>query len=501
MDVALQTQTFTGYEPVFSDTQTLETAGEMIVPDKMPDIGRIADADGVVLLRSKEAEDGKLRLQGEVQVSVLYLPDGAAGFRALHFALPLEVLAESEEISHSCVPTAELTLAGVEARVLNPRKILVRAEVQAETACYGFTTYSYSADVEKSPEAPIQLRQTREKISVIPSVCERTFVVTDEIALSGAAADGEIVSRRAQFRMDDVKTVGNKMILKGSVVSDVAYLNSAFRLESVSFTTPFSQIMEMDSEEITPNAQFRVMATGLYYELNHGESGDRLTMELHAVCQTAALSMREVSYIADAYSNAYPCAPEYRTDRVRLDTHTETLRETLRETMGGKSDVESVQLAACRVRDCTVRTDGVYIRLELKLCVQYAAGVSDCLSKTVEVQFAAGETDGERVPERVRCLDLHTVLSGGGVEVRLTVEADLRTTRWGTLRSLTGLTLDEEQLSCQNRPSLTVIQSGGALWDLARKYGSTVELIRAWNDSEGDFAPSGEVLLIPRERF
>ena len=94
MDVALQTQTFTGYEPVFSDTQTLETAGEMIVPDKMPDIGRIADADGVVLLRSKEAEDGKLRLQGEVQVSVLYLPDGAAGFRALHLALPLELLAE-----------------------------------------------------------------------------------------------------------------------------------------------------------------------------------------------------------------------------------------------------------------------------------------------------------------------------------------------------------------------------------------------------------------------
>lgn len=119
----------------------------------------------------------------------------------------------------------------------------------------------------------------------------------------------------------------------------------------------------------------------------------------------------------------------------------------------------------------------------------------------MEVQFAAGETEGERVPERVRCLDLHTVLSGGGVEVRLTVEVDLRTTRWGTLRSLTGLTLDEEQLSCQNRPSLTVIQSGGALWDLARKYSSTVELIRAWNDSEGDFAPSGEVLLIPRERF
>ena len=91
MDTTLQTQTIQCYRKVFASTMTAEETGESVVPDKMPDIGMIAHTGACVLLRSKDVSDGTVRLQGEIAVSVLYLPDGEAGVRALRLSLPVTV--------------------------------------------------------------------------------------------------------------------------------------------------------------------------------------------------------------------------------------------------------------------------------------------------------------------------------------------------------------------------------------------------------------------------
>lgn len=502
MDTTLQTNTIACYKKGYTSVLTAEETGETVVPDRMPDIGMIANTGACVLLRSKEATDGNVTMQGEIQVSVLYLPDGEAGLRALNLSLPCTASFDSPEITQDCIPTGTMRLCSVEARLLNPRKILVKAEVVTEVTCYMTGSLTYSEGVAQEKDSPVQLHCTAEKFSTVAAVCERTFVVTDEYALPSTASGGEVVRKNAQFRVEDMKTIANKLIVKGTVLSEVMYRTEDGEIETVSFGTVFSQIVETDSETISPDARVQIMPTGLYYEVVSGETGPTLSVELHAVCQVAAMAQHEISFVSDAFSNRCACDVEYSPMPVTAQSRVTTQRETVRDTVPCKSAVSQVRFAACSVGRVTVTGDTVNVRVDAELCVAYESGVDDCVSRRLEVNFQC-DPDASAVltADAVRCTDVYAVPAGSAAEIRFVVEAELRLETSCELETVSAIHLDEERPCTQERPSLTIVRTGGPLWDLARKYGSTVELIRSLNELEEDTAPYGSLLFVPRERF
>lgn len=502
MDTTLQTNTIACYKKGYTSVLTAEETGETVVPDRMPDIGMIANTGACVLLRSKEATDGNVTMQGEIQVSVLYIPDGEAGLRALSLSLPCTAVFDAPEITQDCVPVGTMRVCAVEARLLNPRKILVKAEVTTELVCYVPDTAGYCKGGAGTSGSPVQLHCAAAKFSTVAAVCERTFIVTDEYALPSAAAGGEVVRKNAQFRVEDVKTIANKLIVKGTVLSEVLYATETGTIETVSFGTAFSQIVETDSEDISPDAKVLLMPTGLYYEIINGENGPALSVELHGVCQAAAMAQHEIEFVSDAFSNRCACDVEYSPLHVITQNRVSTQRETVRDTVPCKSAVSQVRFATCTVGRVTVTGDTVNVKVDVELCVGYESGVDDCVSRRMEVNFQGdGEAPATLSADNVRCTDVYAVPSGNGAEIRFAVEADLRTETVCDLETVSAIHLDEERPCTQERPSLTVVRAGGPLWDLARKYGSTVDLIRKLNELEDDTVPAGSVLFVPRERF
>lgn len=502
MDTTLQTNTIECYKKGYTSVFTAEETGETVVPDRMPDIGMIANTGACVLLRSKDAADGSVTMQGDIQVSVLYIPDGEAGLRALNLSLPCTATFDSPEITQDCIPEGTMRVCSVEARLLNPRKILVKAEVVTELVCYVRGEACYCKGVTEDTQPMVQLHHATGKFSTVAAVCERTFVVTDEYALPATAAGGEVVRKNAQFRVEDMKTIANKLVVKGTVLSEVLYTTESGTVESVSFGSVFSQIVETDSEDISADARVMLMPTGMYYELVSGENGPVITMELHGVCQVAAMRQHEVQFVSDAFSNRCACDVEYRPMNVITQSRVSTQRETVRDSVPCKSAVAQVRFATCTIGKVTVNGGDVSVRIDVDLCVAYENGVDDCVNRRIEVNF---QTDAEAPAmlsaDGVRCTDVYAIPSGTGAEIRFVVEADLRTETTCDLETVSAIHLDEEHPCDQNRPSLTVVRAGGSLWELARKYGSTVDLIRQLNELEDDIIPAGSVLFVPRERF
>lgn len=502
MDTTLQTNTIACYKKGYTAVLTAEETGETVVPDRMPDIGMIANTGACVLLRSKEATDGNVTMQAEIQVCVLYIPDGEAGLRALNLSLPCTASFDSPEITQECIPEGLMRVCGVEARLLNPRKILVKAEVAAELVCYTRAEASYCKGVSQETGNLVQLHSTTAKFSTVAAVCERTFVVTDEYALPSTAAGGEVVRKNAQFRVEDVKTIANKLIVKGTMLSEVLYTTEGGTIETASFGTVFSQIVETDSEDISPDARVMLMATGMYYEIVAGENGPTLSVELHGVCQVAAMAQHEIEFVSDAFSNRCACDVEYNPMGVITQSRVSTQRETVRDTVPCKSAVSQVRFATCTVGRVTVNGDSVSARVDVELCVAYETGVDDCVSRRIEVNFQGdGDASAVLCADNVRYTDVYAVPAGNAAEIRFAVEADLRTETVCSLETVSAIHLDEERPCTQDRPSLTVVRAGGSLWELARKYGSTVDLIRQINELEEDTVPQGSVLFVPRERF
>lgn len=118
----------------------------------------------------------------------------------------------------SCAPTL------VEARALNPRKVLCRINVVCSGTAYSPAEMSYMTGIEGNGQAA-ELKVDKKIAYLCMDVNERTFSIIDELEMqSGRPMIGEILKTRVRLGVDDVKPIGNKVIFKGAAMLTVMYI-------------------------------------------------------------------------------------------------------------------------------------------------------------------------------------------------------------------------------------------------------------------------------------
>ena len=177
MKAVLHETTLDCYEKVFEQRKLIELNGETVVPDKMPDIGLLGDVNTHVILRVKRTESGLGILEGELQSAVCFLPDGENGCHSLEQTLMWSAEFESDDITEDSTAIGEVRLVQIESRMLNPRKILVKAQLSVVFTAYNKQKAVICSSAEE--QSAVQVRTTALDCSVIGTVCEKTFVATD----------------------------------------------------------------------------------------------------------------------------------------------------------------------------------------------------------------------------------------------------------------------------------------------------------------------------------
>ena len=95
MEFELDRTQINGFDALLDTTLRTEETLEMIVPDACPDILRVVETEGKVLLHRRETVEGRVELTGSIRGMVLYLPDGEEGVRHLDINIPFTCAAEA----------------------------------------------------------------------------------------------------------------------------------------------------------------------------------------------------------------------------------------------------------------------------------------------------------------------------------------------------------------------------------------------------------------------
>ena len=505
MELALGKKSIYCFKKIYDSTFTREETAESVVPDVMPDIAEILSVDGLVLLRSKEAEQGRVSLAGNVGATVLYLPEGGGGVKKLSLSVPFSASAESPVFSDKTRAVATVRLTLLEARMLNPRKVLVKAGVTVDLKCYEEGELEICDKVEDPSSAEILIRPMQCLVNPVTGVREKTFVITDEYVIPASKPIfGELLAQRVEFTVDDIKTVGNKLIFKGAAQVTLLYISEDGQdIASANYTTSFSQIIEMDGAYEQPDAEVRLMLTGAYFEpMPSSSEGRVISCELHMVAQASCSEKTELTYLSDAYSNNYDV--ELYRDSIELEgiERRMTVRETLRDLIETKNPVREVIDACAVTLTPDVRGKNVNCPVMIKLMYREDSGKICCTSKQYIVQATVElEPDSELCVTAVRAPEVYATGAAGGIDIRVPLDIDVVITSKLGLAPITGIELSEEPVSARSdRPSVTVVVPGNMdTWELAKRYRSTPELIDAANALEEGGVP-GKVLLIPRWR-
>ena len=137
MELNLKKEAFTYYEAVSEAPVSFETTQETIVPDYCQDVARVVDTTGMVLVHNKEmTPDGRMEVGGAIKATVLFIPEGGTQLCALHLSIPFHSYCEGRNLAACSRCTVSASLKSIDSRLLNPRKLLTRAEIILESTGY-----------------------------------------------------------------------------------------------------------------------------------------------------------------------------------------------------------------------------------------------------------------------------------------------------------------------------------------------------------------------------
>ena len=180
MEARLKTDSIEYLRAILDTSFGQEETSEAIVPDAYPDMEAIVDVEGNIILRSKEAGAGRVVVSGSVAVSVVYLPEGEESLRSLELNLPFTAGHDWAEITDNTQTTLTVRLGSIDAKMINSRKVLVRADLLVEVKGYEPASMSCTTELADDAEAGLHIRRETLEQSFVSQVREKTFVLADE---------------------------------------------------------------------------------------------------------------------------------------------------------------------------------------------------------------------------------------------------------------------------------------------------------------------------------
>ncbi len=497
METALKKDVYEHLATVWSGSFSRDFTAESIVPDAMPDVAGIIDADGVITLRSKEAEAGSVALAASLSVSVLYMPENGGVMQTMSVAIPVEMRTDAPGVDQDCQTVARVRVRAIDARMVNSRKISVRADVDCEAAAYQKRSVEVASGLDSGGDA-IHILTKTVPVSVVADVREKTFVVTDEYQLpTGMETVERILSQRVEAAVEDVKYVSGKVVFRGRIRAGLLLAGADGQIGAARYETEYSQIMEVAVEAENVLGSVTMMFTGVYFDLPERDSDGQIKAELHLVAQTVCRQSREMTYIADLYSNRTALAGQTEALSLTASAQPVSMRQTVTgsaELMGAAGDVLTVSATVG-----TVTTEGETVKttVNVRAIIRQDGGGYTTARCRLSGEFTADLPGGTALQAvSVSVTDVYSGVTGGTLDVRAVLQMEAVAASAGNVMVLTGI-VEEEQSCAEAAPSVTLVrlEPGADMWTVAKKYHSTVEAISAANGER-----QTGLVLIPKAR-
>ena len=508
MELEFDRDVIQGYEVLADGTVCQEETLESIVPDACPDILRIVAVCGQAALNGKQAKEGMAQASGTVRAVILYQPEAGGGLRRMETALPFTAQLEAPGLTDRGTVQACVRLRGAEARALNPRKVLLRADLAVDLTAFQPREQVCCQGVLEPEANGVQERIAEGETYQLSAVQEKPFTFSDQVRLNGGPGEAaQLLACRAVPLCGECKLIGTKLIFKGAVELQLLMQEAGGGLTSYHESMPFSQVMEVPGVGESGDCRLAVELTQYSCEPS-GEDGRTLELTVDLLAQAQIWSRRPVSVLQDLYSTAFQTQVEREEQSLwqllELSSRVQNVRELFETGTAPRSVVDSwASLGEIRR---SREGEELVLEGEVQVTVLYLdeEETPQMFQKTMGVACRLEAPAGALCRCRmVTPGEVFATPAAGGVEVRFNLEFQCLVLEERKLTAVCGATLGEPRARGEgDQPSvvLRLAEPGEGLWELAKCYGTTMEQILQANQLEEGSLPTGRMLLIPSVR-
>ena len=505
MDFELEQNTILCYENVGQAAVCQEETQETIVPDACPDILRIVDVCAQAFPSRWEIREGQATVIGIIQASVLYMPENNTVLSHMDVRLPFSVQADMERLNSDSTLEVSARLRHADARILNPRKVLLRCDLIVEinamqkrelTVCTGIRV--------RDSEHLCQLQCSTEYEKLV-SVPHRIFPLSEEIRLSEAQSS-VLLASRAEVSCSECRLIGSKLIFKGKTDVELLLLSPDGSLEHRSESFPVSQILEAKGTGESGSGSIRLEISE-FSCVQPLDDPFRLLIEAEILAMGQVRERDTVMLLTDLYSTTHHTQFEVHPVTLYQPCESTTYPQTVRDLLETGDVVRSICDSSFHLGHLirTLEKDTLTITAQGVIAVLYLDEDRQprCIKKEIEVVVRVPALSGQELFCRCVCPgELFSAPCAGGIEVRLGMEFQILRCTPITYQVVSQAAQLEPRSCDVPRPSviLRLPESGERLWDIAKACGTTKEQIMQANElTDEDILPH-KMLLIPSVR-
>lgn len=493
MEIQLKSRNIPSFELIGKSSNICTVSTDTVVPDSSDDILRIVSSDYCCKIRSKDINNDKIIIGGEVEAVIAYIPETGEGICTVSTQSSFETVFDVLGADGTCAVFADVKVIGFDCRIANPRKIHVQCEVAVFQECYKANEINVYSEYDELPECTY-LKKEKSELFRISEVTEKTISIEEDIPMG--ETDGlKLLSAYSYFFIGEAEQIGEKLIVKGSCITDALFFDGK-NIKNKSFKNDFSQLFNLMCTAEKSVFRVNVLPTGEYYELQD----NYFVMDIRAVVELVCYDKTEIEYYADAYSTKCDLQIEHCSlEAVKsLKVQNLKLNDTVKYTSGDNIS----GIISARVHNTELRFSDVGISLPYTVDIVYLT--DDGTIKSCKLRKSAEEEvhiDGEKIGwSCVNIIECSVSSNGETIECSVNAEVKVETEKRCTVEQITSLESGEESNSC-TRPSLYLCRAGDdSLWTLAKKYYSSVDDITAINGIEDGAEIKGKLLLIPSKK-
>ena len=485
-------------------TENFIVEGDSIIPDIKPDIINAINTNGTICVYKKEINEGKIKIEGSIDTYIMYLADDENNsVRGLNVNLDFSQVIEMEKAMSDMNLELNLKLKGMECKVINGRKVNVKAFVEANVK----VTSKENIDIINNVNLKgIQMLNENLNINSMIGSGETKVYAKDTLVIDNIDNLSEIMKADLRISNKDVKISYNKILAKADLNVRLLYLTDDNRINSVEATVPVMGFIDMPdvSEDNVCNTKYEIK--NLVIKPNNVEEHSiYVEAEIEISCEV--YKVQEINIIQDLYSPKTNVT--FTQKQVNIIQKIETMQGTynIREKqvvpeIGGNKiyDVGT----SVDIKKQTILNDRVLFEGELTLNYIYSSN-NGVETKQTSIPFTynidfIGINQNAKVETLVDIgMQDFVITDNGTIDVKVDIMFNLSVIKDAKINIIDDITEDENRNICTCSLVVYYVKNGDTLWKIAKRFGSTVEEIARINGIENENKLNvAQQLFIPR---
>lgn len=487
------------------------------VPDAKPDIGRMIQSKGEVQMDEVRLNEGHAFLKGSLNVDLLYVGDEEKKVYSLSAKLPLEETLNLEGIVSGDKMCLKWEIEDLSVHLIHSRKMNIKAIVTFYAVVDELTGIRLPVGLD---EEEISVQKKHMRLLSLAVHKKDTMRLKEEISLASNKPNiAELLWYHIEVRGLDLRPEDNVVKAKGELAVFVLYAgdDEGNPLQWLEYSLPFSGEVECTgcTGEMIPNMEAAVINQGI--EVKPDADGEERVLLADVVLELDMKLYQEEEHevIMDVYTPLKECVPHGRPEilesllvrnfsKCRLSDRIE-VKENQGKILQICHSQGKVKIDKTQIVENGIQAEGI-----VHMKILYSVGNDDMPFYSMEAMIpfthvveARGITQDCEYFLKTDLEQLSTTMvDSDEIEVKAAVSLNVLVMRQEEaviIDHVEEKPLDMEKI--RSMPGLTVymVKPEDTLWDIAKRFYTTVEEIRSLNELEEEkISPCQPLLLVKK---